>query len=317
MQKTEIAWTNYSSNPLKYRTADGKVVWACIHKSDGCRFCYSEKIALRFKRGAEFTAQNMKGLKPFLDEKELHKMLTYKPASGKMCFLGDMTDIAGEWVPMGLVMQLFAVFALRGNVQWQLLTKRPERLRDMLTANGVHEWVLESARKIGAGTIFPTLQWPLPNVWLGVSCENQDTADERIPLLLQTPAAVRFVSYEPALGPVDFRPYLVRTGLDPDGCPEIQSWLLRWLIIGGESGPNARPFNLQWARDAIAQCRAVEVPCFMKQAGARPELTRYTETDYGTEFFKLHGNKTIRLKDPKGGDPQEWPEDLRVREFPR
>ena len=151
--------------------------------------------------------------------------------------------------------------------------------------------------------------WPLPNVWLGVSVEDQKTADERIPLLLQTPAAVRWVSYEPALGPVDFTEFIGCGHRKYDGdiiCPmcgmcRLYSQFIDWLVIGGESGPGARPFNIQWARDVIAQCKAAGVPCFMKQLGARP-------------VSKCNG--PLFLHDRKGGCMDEWPSDLRVREYP-
>lgn len=146
----------------------------------------------------------------------------------------------------------------------------------------------------------PEFQWPLPNVWLGVSVEDQATADERIPLLLRTPAAVRFVSYEPALGPVNLLRYMSvpLAEIDNPGA------MLDWVIVGGESGPGARPFDIQWARNTVAQCKAAGVACFVKQVGSVPmergERWRYEP----------------KLKDRKGGDWEEWPEDLRVREFP-
>jgi protein gp37 len=176
------------------------------------------------------------------------------------------------------------------------------------------------------------LQWaisrpfPLPNVWLGVSVEDQATADERITLLLQTPAAVRFVSYEPALGPVDFSRWMWPMHWHWDGnfgTPEqaiaagafaerkrqalvsAYAVFLDWLIVGGESGPGARPFDVAWARSAIRQCREAGVPVFIKQLGARP-----------WEPVEGVGPMPMHLKNAKGGVPAEWPEDLRVREFP-
>src|SRR4051812_14758294 len=121
MQKTNIEWTatprpdgtlepGYSANPLKYRDAAGNVVWGCVKTSPGCAHCYAETLAKRYGRGGPFTAATMRGLTPFLDEKELHRMLTYKPAAGKKCFVGDMTDVFGEWVPDELLDRLFAVF---------------------------------------------------------------------------------------------------------------------------------------------------------------------------------------------------------------
>jgi protein gp37 len=154
--------------------------------------------------------------------------------------------------------------------------------------------------------------WPLPNVWLGVSVENQHFADERIPLLLQTPAAVRFISAEPLLGPVDLDQFVwpacivTREQHDADhgGGMWCDERCLDWVIVGGESGHGARSFDLAWARSIVSQCRAAGVPVFVKQLGARP-------------LFHDGGGRTSEgLRHPKGGDPTEWPEDLRVREFP-
>jgi protein gp37 len=139
--------------------------------------------------------------------------------------------------------------------------------------------------------------WPvLPNVWLGVSVEDQITADERIPLLLKTPAHVRWVSYEPALGPVDFSRWMDWS----------QGPALDWIVVGGESGPRARPFNPGWARQTIAQCQASLVPVFVKQLGSR------VATDFVNGEAVVYG-----IKDRKGADPAEWPADLRVMEYPR
>jgi protein gp37 len=149
---------------------------------------------------------------------------------------------------------------------------------------------------------------PPRNVWLGVSVENQAMADRRIPELLQIPAKVRFVSYEPALEAVDF--HLWKSGIqhrdDFTGNPSDPTWMdqVTWVIVGGESGPQARPFNIEWARSTIAQCKEAGVACFVKQMG--------NDIRYGP-------NNTVppeKFHDNKGGDMDEWPEDLRVREWP-
>lgn len=339
MNVTPIEWTNFSANPLKYRNADGKIVWGCVHASKGCLKCYSEALAKRYGRGGPFNAATMAGLTPFLDEKELRSMLTHKPASGKMCFVGDMTDIFGEWVPFELLDKLFAVFALRPDVTWQILTKRPERILKYLSPQEIFFPTFERIKKL-VPAIY--LKWPLPNVWLGTSAENQETADRRIPELLQTPAAVRFVSYEPALGPVDF----TRLGggtLDALSGHDFESIGdfadsgdlgktqhppgLDWLIVGGESGPGARPFDVKWLRDAAYQCRTAKVPLFVKQMGSVPIMPgcRQNHWDWGgawghTPRFENYSESPamwrIRLKSKKGGDMAEWPTELRVREFP-
>jgi protein gp37 len=177
--------------------------------------------------------------------------------------------------------------------------------------------------------------WPLPNVWLGVSVEDQTTADERIPHLLATPAAVRFLSVEPLLGPVDLSCWLkpehwTGGGLDECGpgayyhredCPcngtGVMPQNLHWVIVGGESGTGARPCRLEWIRSIVQQCAAAGVPCFVKQIGSRPEFA----SDHWPEgLTSALWSSDLGVYDypatKKGGDPTEWPDDLRVRQFP-
>ena len=219
---------------------------------------------------------------------------------------------------------------------FQVLTKRPERMLKYGHPDAVDAAIV---KLLGETSRRAEFQWPLPNVWLGVSAENQETADERIPLLLQTPAAKRFVSYEPALGLVDLARYMFdrcmncdallkpapngrEIGMDaalPCGCkycwhcadnrgrhedhdedPPHGTDKLDWVIVGGESGPDARPFDAQWALNVIAQCKAAGVACFVKQLGADP-------------LMPLGASEP---RDRKGGNWDEWPADLRVREFP-
>jgi hypothetical protein len=177
--------------------------------------------------------------------------------------------------------------------------------------------------------------WPLPNVWLGTSVEDQAAADARIPALLETPAAIRFLSCEPLLGPVDLRRYLSSGGVTcancGDGTPgaccgspmKVEDASVDWVIIGGESGQRARPFDIAWARDLIRQCRDAGVKVFVKQLGARPyesvdHLTAALATALGDPpSGRGEPFYPIALKDRRhGGEPGEWPEDLRVREFP-
>lgn len=300
MQLSKIEWTDYTSNPLKYLQHDtslsgddSKVVWGCIHKNEDCSHCYAEQLANRYGRGGAFTAPNMARLTPFLDEKELHHIRTYKPASGKRCFLGDMTDIFGEWVSDDLLNHLFSnTLEIRTDVTFQILTKRADRMQKYLS------W------RWGEGRI------PMRNIWVGVSVGSQKRADEMIPLLLKTPLAMgaRFVSYEPALGPVDFSEYLNGR---PIGSPYPVG--LDWIIVGGESGPGARPFDLEWARSVVRQCKAAKVPVFVKQLGAKPVLDGSRYNPYGT--YTSSGNPSGTYS-RKGGKWSEWPEDLRVREMP-
>lgn len=189
--------------------------------------------------------------------------------------------------------------------------------------------------------------WPLPNVWLGASVEHQAAADERIPHLLKCPAAVRFLSCEPLLGVLNIGRWLGKPLFYCPGCGKEKrrpncaacgtvdntpSNCIRgvdWVIAGGESGPRSRPHNIGWSRYLSDQCKAAGVPFFMKQLGARVTCANDQVSDWldacgialddvSTEGVVMQGDPVrVRLADRKGGDPDEWPEDLRVREWPR
>ena len=333
MNVTPIEWTTFSANPIKYRDANGKTVWACVHHSPGCLHCYSETLAKRYGRGGPFNVPTTSKVTPFLDEKELRQMLTAKriggqDVSGSRCFVGDMTDIFGEWVSDELLDQLFAVFALRSDVTWQVLTKRADRMREYLSYEYRWAQVEAACDDLVGRSEAPALATPerksLPNVHLGVSCEDQQRADERIPMLLQTPAAVRFISAEPLLGSINLSRYFYGPS---NWNPNLQ---LHWVIVGGESGSGARPCELEWIRAIVAQCESADVACFVKQLGAVPgswaspvnvsEAERQSwMRDGWTRVISAAGEsftQHLRLKDRKGGDISEWPKDLRVRQFP-
>lgn len=342
-QKTGIEWTDYSSNAFYVTRKDtGKRGWHYVHASEGCRFCYAEVINKRFGTGLEYKAGHAANLDFHLNEKELtailklNTRLAKKGETAKM-FVGDMTDLFADWVPDEHLDKLFAVFALCPNITFQLLTKRAEWMREyfdrLATAHApdgnmslspltvvMGEYIKRFSCKTeeeGIGILNAIgREWPLPNVWLGVSVEDQKTADERIPLLLQTPAAVRWVSAEPLLGAIDF------TRIGPSfeklnrltshqeavdhGTYENRSGI-DWIVAGGESGPGARPCDLAWIRSIVAQCKAASVPVFVKQLGAKPVTGRRQDGSPKAALF---------LKSRKGSDMSEWPEDLRVRQMP-
>lgn len=190
-------------------------------------------------------------------------------------FVNSMSDLLHARVPREFVTRVFAVMAATPQHTYQILTKRPERAERILTdlcrcgaghAAGVHfrsamSWAASRANPVRVAgmpddaerQVYHEAGWPLRNVWLGTSVEDQDNADRRLPHLLDTPAAVRWVSAEPLLGPVDLTPYL--PGLD-------------WVVIGGESGPGARPMEPAWARSLRDQCVSARVPFFFKQWGS-------------------------------------------------
>lgn len=353
MNVTGIEWTatalpdgtlrpGFTSNPLKYRDrTTGETVWACVKHSPGCAHCYSESLALRYGRGGPFTREQMEKVEPFIDDAELRKLLTAKtvggvPVSGSHVFVGDMTDMFGDWVTDDMLDKLFAVFALRSDVTFQVLTKRADRVAAYM--NGVYRRgaIADAAVKSFEKYIWRNTvghahkaneiagpDWPLSNVWLGVSVENQAAADDRIPHLLRTPAAVRFLSCEPLLGEVILHKYLAQcqcghghgfTACPNTGgvaqtchlsdCRKLRS-LLGWVIVGGESGHGARPCLVEWSRSLVKQCKAASVPMFVKQLGSHPRALT------GTGVAEV-----IALNERKGGDMAEWPEDLRVRQFP-
>lgn len=295
MNKTSIEWTHrpqtggvaggFTWNPIRARLKvtgtlqNGKQVHSgtfCTRISPGCTNCYASVINKRFGTGAEYTVPNLEQHEFYIDEKILAEPLSRKkPAT---IFVGDMFDLFHEAIPQEMIDAVFhAMGSCRQHV-FQVLTKRADRMRRELAGN-------------------PFWFTPLANVWLGVSVEDQQRADERIPLLLQTPAALRFLSVEPQLEVVDLR------GKDPQGSciddyegdPKVD-----WVICGGESGPGARPFRTEWAQSIIEQCKSAGVACFVKQLGSNV----------------VQDGESRRKKDRKGGDMHEWPHELRVREFP-
>lgn len=343
MNKTKIEWTDFSTTPFKakHRPFEGtecpRCKWPsrlaakpfnfCVRISDGCSHCYAATMTHRWG-GPDYAAGMLKCLEPVLVEKELQAILKFKGPAGTRIFPFDMTDIFLDFWPDEFRDKFFAVVRLRPDLTFQILTKRADLAFEHLSFTKGKDNVLvrqihaaQAMEKPKGFTAPDSSDWPLPNVHLGVSVEDQKTADERIPWLLKAPAAKRFVSYEPALAAVDFAPWLPVKPFHFSDCCCLdcmerraaqdypsETRYLDQIIIGGESGPNACPFDIQWARDVIAQCKAADVKVFCKQLGSRP--VRHVPNDLASPY------RSLRLKDRKGGDMSEWPEDLRVRELP-
>lgn len=305
MSDTKIEWADKVWNPIR----------GCSLVSAGCTNCYAMKQAHRFsgigqayegltrltRRGPVWTG------KVRLIEEHLKDPLRWKKP--RRIFVNSMSDLFHESLSDESIDRVFAVMgacedAERGHV-FQILTKRAERMFDYVSKRGYDAW---NSYRLAAE------RWPASNIWFGVSAENQLTADTRIPWLIKTPANVRWISYEPALGPVRFddpppssdRPSWFYRYEDVRGNPETNQ--IHWVVVGGESGPKARPFDVQWALDTIKQCKAAKVSCFVKQLGALPCI------DYHPKDALI---SSIRLKDKKGGDWLEWEGALRVREYPK
>lgn len=327
MGKTKIEWASDSWNPIRARnklwerTSPGgktfgqeRIGWHCEHVSEGCRHCYAGTMNKRLGTGLEFKPGNRDAIELFLDEKMLLAPLHWRKP--RMIFVCSMTDLFAEFVPDEWIDRMFGVMALCPRHTFQVLTKRPERMLAWYEKTRDRTAPVECLAELYIGV--GTRGWPLPNVWLGTSCEDQEAADTRIPDLLTTPTAVHWMSYEPALGPLKLHETLGDDWLASGKSGERRG--LDWVVCGGESGHGARPMDIAWVRSILAQCKAAGVPCFVKQLGARPfSLVKdkvFNIWAIGKGSFEA-GPFSAALKSAKGGDWAEWTSDLRVQEIPQ
>ena len=250
---TKIEWTESTWNPVR----------GCTRVSEGCRFCYAERIASRFAREGlayEGIAKMTKAGPRWTNRIQLVRHLLEQPLKWKKSrsiFVNSMSDLFHEDVPFAYIQEVFGVMERADWHQFQVLTKRAEHLAELS----------------------PKLVWS-PNVWMGVSVESVDYTF-RIDCLRDTPAQTKFLSLEPLLGGLG--------NLKLDG--------IDWVIVGGESGPNARPMKEEWVTDIRNQCRAASVPLFVKQMG--------------TDWARKQG------RGGKGDDMSKWRADLRIRDYPK
>ena len=322
--KSAIEWTDSSWNPIV----------GCSIFSPGCARCYAMRMAARLERinptghyagttksskaGAVWT-----GKVALAPDHILTQPLRWKKP--RRIFVNSMGDLFHESIPDKWIDRVFAVMALCPRYTFQVLTKRAERMQTFLSDVSARDRQIEYVAEFG-GVYQQCVdhELPLPNVWLGVSAERQREADERIPHLLNTPAAVRFVSCEPLLGPIDLKhlaaPRVIgvrsydeyldallgeRCSVDT-GCmtKDDEPWL-DWVIVGGESGPGARPMYPDWARSLRDQCDAADVPFFFKQWGEYLPIGQ-SLPGYG----KVHGATAVkpgRMKLHYGGTPERAP----------
>jgi protein gp37 len=342
---SNIEWTDATWNPWQ----------GCTKVSEACAHCYMFTDMKRY--GKDPTVVRKSKDPTFFLPMKRRRTGEYAIPPGHKVFTCSWSDWfherADAWRP-----KAWSIIQQQPDLVFQIVTKRPERIGDCLPPDWGDGW---------------------ENVWLITTIENQHWANVRIPQLLQVPAAVRGLSIEPLLGPVDLSRWLgerVRCGCGgvcDSGvpCPMRGNWQppIRWVIVGGESGHHARPCNLAWIRSIVEQCKAAGVPCFVKQLGSRPfdstdfeegcEFTSYQQwvskasswlggvSGGGLRYKKpedvvcvdsvgrlcLRGEGFMRadqegtfpvrwhyakkLRDKKGGDWNEWSEDLRVREFPQ
>ena len=332
MQKTKIAWTECTWNP----------VVGCTKVSPGCDNCCAERMAKRLAYMGKPAYQKVVEIESgdigdefgtgrgdimchgwngttHCDESALDKPLKRKKPT--MYFVCSMGDLFHPSVPFEFIYKVWEMAAKCGGRElghiFQFLTKRPERL-------------LEYTQWLAGHDDISIAEWPR-NCWLGVTAENQEMADKRIPILLQIPVAVRFVSIEPMLGEIDIAHALTaehwytETSTSPDYSIRRH---LDWVICGGESGPGARPMHPDWARSIRDQCQAAGVPFFMKQltmwkgAGRLFETREaFYESDHlqTTKLLKAGGFKTLGLipKQKIIKDVNQFPKDLQIREYPK
>lgn len=302
---SKIQWTDETWNP----------VIGCSKISPGCKNCYAAETAKqpRLQQFPQYQeVKDWDGTVTFVESQLLKPLSWRSPKKIFVCSMGDLfhENMEFEWID-----KIFAVITLCRQHTFQVLTKRPKRMLKYLSEN-VQEievnlsWIWDDlvfsnsplVNKFDSDWVneqVTELTWPLPNVWIGTSVENQQVAQERIPLLLQTPAAVRFLSCEPLLENIDLTQWLT-------GNPKPD-----WVICGGESGSSARPCHLDWLLKLAAQCQSAEVAVFLKQLGSNPINSK----PYISGVADVH--YYLKLKDRKGGNIDEFPDELKVREFPK
>jgi protein gp37 len=276
MDKSKIEWTDATWNPIR----------GCSKVSTGCANCYAERVASRFNGPGmpyEGTTENGRwnGHVKVVDAVMDQPLRWRRP---RRVFVNSMSDLFHEKLEFETIAQIFAVMCAAKQHTFQVLTKRPGRMLeffDWMSSPNMggcltpqRKMTLAINHKMGGrapgGRLTEESSWPLPNVWLGVSVEDQKTADERIELLLQTPAAIRWISAEPLVGPISLRwgkwhPWKNTPGSVNNEYDSAKD--LNWVVTGGESGPGARPADPKWYQELRDQCTAAGVPFFFKQWG--------------------------------------------------
>lgn len=272
-ETTKISWTRSTWNP-----------WiGCTKVSPGCDHCYASVSTPARTMGIEWGPGKPRRRTSAANWRQPLRWNAQAAKTGErwLVFCSSLADVFDNEVPLDWRLDLFALIQCTPHLMWLLLTKRIGNVKGMVS----------------------DLWWRLnPHVSLGATIVNQAEADRDIPKLRAVPAARRFISYEPALGPIEFSNVTKHAdGVQQLGKPALDG--IHWLIIGGESnqpGMRARPFDVEWARDTVRQCKAAGVPVFFKQGGSHAILD----------------GKRIELRNRSGTDLSEFPVDIQVREFP-
>lgn len=279
MASSKIEWTQETWNPVS----------GCTRASRGCDNCYAVTMTRRLD------AMGNEKYKGLVNPKKNHfngKVLVHPSAldiplnktKPTVYFVNSMSDLFHPKVDAIFIEQVFEVMAKTPRHTYQILTKRPERMADLVPS------ILDRIKKIAQLNGSLTKEGVLKNVWLGTSVE-EEAVITRVHHLARTPSHIRFLSCEPLIGPLDYLP--------------LKN--IHWVIVGGESGPKARPMDLKWVKSIIEQCRLSKTACFVKQLGSKPFITdnRYKQQE-----------RHILASSGKGGEIEEWPKAIRVRQFP-
>ncbi len=321
---TGIEWTDETWNTIV----------GCSRISEGCKNCYAATAANSARLQQFWQYQEVKdwnGQVVFVENQLMKPFEWKKPKRIFVCSMSDLfhENIPDEWrdgVAAALRHRIFSVIALNPRHTFQILTKRPNQMRDYL--QGAKQRIRRASVDMGRKFNLPyelwesyetcQFDWPLKNVWVGVTAENQKAASERIPVLLRTPAALRFISFEPLLEPISLQLVPMASTTLPQRWEDAQQEVVKvieevealpfldWAIIGGESGKNARACHIEWIRHLVKQCQVLEIPVFVKQLG--------TNVIDGTQG--LAGSHRIPFRNRKAADISEWSEDLVIQEFP-
>lgn len=320
---------------IEWTDATWNVVIGCDKVSPGCDHCYAIRTAHRMqanpnpKIAAAYAGTEADGEwtgQVNLVEDRLELPLSW--TRPRRIFVNAQSDLFHKDVPDEFIARVWAVMALAPRHTFQILTKRHGRMRSLLASPDFHASVSRKVR--GHVTLRPldghgdeAARWPLPNVWLGVSVEDQQRADLRIPALLDTPASVRWLSCEPLLGPVDLSRYL-----DPErdctcrvplmegagqhslGCECIAQPEVRWIVAGGESGPGARPMHPDWARTLRDQCVAAGIPFLFKQWGSHRPSAVGSIVRGGVRFPMVPASKRAAGRELDGRTWDEYPQEV-------
>jgi protein gp37 len=273
--------------------------WGCTKVSEGCANCYAETVATN-RAGLSVWGpdadRRLFGIRHWCEPQRWNR--SAHRAGERRRVLPSMCDPFEDHPKLeNARAQFWALVEQTHWLDWLLLTKRPENIMRMIPGR----WQ----------ACLP------PNVWVGATVENQEWADQRVPELLQVPAAIRWLSIEPALGPVDLHRIRHPSGGTFDALSKKAGIAFKsgagidWVVVGGESGSKARACDLDWNRAIVNQCKRAAVPVYVKQLGSR---VTGCWGDWGAEPTFRDGRFVLR--DRKGGDPAEWPTDLQVREYP-